>query len=217
MRVLIAEDHHLVRQGIRALLEKHSSIEVVGEAKDGREALAFTSQLLPDILLLDINLPHITGIEVARDIQELGLKTVVVMLSMYSDESLIRRAFQNGARGYLLKSSIAADLIEAVECAYRGEFYLSPDIRENFNLDELRQLHALSWSTAKTPHITPRERQVCQLIAQGLTNQAIARKLNISVKTVEKHRAHLMEKLGVQDMAGLMRAAFQQGLIFLDD
>lgn len=217
MRVLIAEDHHLVRQGIRALLEKKPSIEVVGEAKDGREALAFTSQLLPDILLLDINLPHITGIEVARDIQELGLQTVVVMLSMYSDESLIRRAFQNGARGYLLKSSIAADLIEAVECAYRGEFYLSPDIRENFNLDELRQLHVLSHSTARPLPLTPRERQVCQLIAQGLTNQAIAKKLNISVKTVEKHRAHLMEKLGVQDMAGLIRAALQQGLIFLDE
>jgi DNA-binding NarL/FixJ family response regulator len=217
IRVLIADDHHLVRQGIRALLEKNRDIEVIGEAKNGLEALALTSQLHPEVLVIDVNMPHINGIDVIRDVTSAGMKTACVILSMYSDESLVKRAFQNGALGYLLKNSIAEDLITAIEAVNHHQIYLSPELKDSIATEEITNIPYEPEPTAGAGALTNREREICQLVAQGLTNHAIANSLSISVKTVEKHRANLMLKLGVQDLAGLIREAIRQGIIFLEE
>jgi DNA-binding NarL/FixJ family response regulator len=218
IRVLIADDHHLVRQGIRALLERQPGIQVVGEAQDGQETLEIVAQLRPDVLILDINMPKLNGIEAARRITESRelISTEIVILSMYSDESLVKRAFRCGVRGYLLKKSITEDLIAAVQAASRHEIYLSPAL--DMVIDP-RMLEQQDFDRAETAfdRLSAREVQVCQLVAQGLTNNAIALTLGISVKTVEKHRANLMVKLGVQDIASLIREALRHGVVFLDE
>jgi two-component system, NarL family, response regulator NreC len=217
IRVLIADDHHLVRQGIRALLEKQPGFIVIGEAKDGLEALAFTTQLQPDVLLIDINMPYLSGIDVIKDINAEGIQTSSVVLSMYSDESLVKRAFQNGAKGFLLKNSIAEDLLAAIESAYDHKVYLSPELRHFFDSDSLLSMKEELNDGDSSSTLTAREREICQLIARGMTNQAVAKLLQISPKTVEKHRANLMMKLGVQDLASLIREALRQGIIFLEE
>jgi len=216
IRVLIADDHHLVRQGIRALLEKYPDIEVVGEAQNGHEALAFATQLKPEVLILDINMPEMNGIDVVSDLTAAAIPTSIVILSMYSDESLVKRAFQNGAKGYLLKKSIAQDLISAVRAASQKELYLSPELGEVIDIDEWLTSSKAFDIVDPVDQLSPREREVCQLVAQGLTNQAIAKKLNISIKTVEKHRSNMMSKLGVQDVASLIREVIRTGIVFVD-
>jgi DNA-binding NarL/FixJ family response regulator len=213
IRVIIADDHHLVRQGIRALLEKASDIQVIAEAADGREAVELVERLAPEVLVMDIAMPRLDGIQATRQIQDLGLATQVVILSMYSDEALVRRALRNGARGYLLKRSVSEELWLAVRAASRGETYLSPPISKSI-LDSLFQAEVEQNSVFD--RLTPREREVLQLIAEGHTNKAIAQILQISVKTVEKHRANLMSALNVHDLAGLVRIAIDHGLVFPD-
>ncbi len=215
IHVLVADDHHLVRQGIRALLERQSDIQVIGEAYDGQQAVKLVQETQPDVLVLDINMPLLNGIEVTRRVKEAGLHTQVLILSMYSDESLVKKAFQNGARGYLLKKSISDDLIEAIHSASLRQVYLSPELLglNSFNLT------GLEWEDEPGDlfdRLTARESEVCQLITQGFTNAAIAQQLKISIKTVEKHRANLMEKLGFQDVASLIREAIRHGVAFLD-
>jgi len=216
IRVLIADDHHLVRQGIRALLEKNPEVDVVAEAQNGQEALAFTSQIKPDVLILDINMPVLNGLEVTQDLTQAGIPSSIVILSMYSDESLVKRAFQCGAKGYLLKKSISDDLTKAVQAAWRQEFYISPELGQIKDIEEWLSLDGLQVLNETNDPLSRREKEVCQLVADGLTNQAIARSLNISTKTVEKHRSNLMNKLGVQDMAGLIREAIRNGIVFLE-
>ena len=214
IRVMVADDHHLVRQGIRALLEKQPGIEVVWEARDGQEALNYCIQIEPDVLVLDINMPRLNGIEVIQRLSEAQVSTRVVILSMYSDESLVKRALQNGAQGYLLKKSITEDLLAAIQAAKRGEKYVSPELayllEAGMAQDNAAEVDAFD-------RLSAREREVCQLVAHGLTNQAIAANLGISVKTVEKHRANLMVKLGVQDVASLIRESIRHGIVFLDE
>jgi DNA-binding NarL/FixJ family response regulator len=217
IRILIADDHHLVRQGIKSLLEKEPDIVIVGEARDGLETLAYVSQLHPDVVILDINMPHLTGIEVINDIHAAGIQTAVIILSMYSDESIVKRALRNGASGYLLKNSISDDLVAAIRAVHRQEFFLSPELESYFNPGELTKIHTLLEFDITTEALTDREREICRLIAQGLTNQAISKSLDISTKTVEKHRANLMAKLHVQDLASLIREAIRQGIIFLEE
>lgn len=211
IRVIVADDHHLVRQGIRALLEQAEDIQVVGEAEDGLQALRLVEQLTPDVLVLDIAMPGMDGLQTAEHIHALGKTTRTVMLSMYSDKASVRRALRSGARGYLLKRSVTAELLLAVRAADRGEIYLSPEISVTV-VDEL--LGAGTDQARPEDQLTPRELQVLQLIAEGRTNKAIAQILQISVKTVEKHRANLMAKLQVNDVAGLVRLAIEKGLIF---
>ena len=216
IRVILADDHHLVRQGIRALLERADDIEVVGEAADGQEAIELVQRLAPDVLVMDIAMPRLTGTQATERLRALGVATQVVVLSMYSDETLVRRALRSGARGYLLKHSVTEELLVAIRATVRGEIYLSPAISASL-LDEFLALQADSEERRPIDLLTPREREVLQLVAEGHTNTAIAQMMNVSVKTVEKHRASLMSKLNVHDVAGLTRIALKHGLIFIDE
>jgi DNA-binding NarL/FixJ family response regulator len=215
IRVIIADDHHLVRQGIRALLEKAGDIEVVAEAADGQEAVELVERLAPDVLVMDIAMPRMNGNQATERVRALGAVTQVVILSMYSDETLVRQALRSGAKGYLLKRSVTEELLLAVRAASRGEIYLSPAISESI-VAEFLTLQTDADASSPLERLTPREREVLQLISEGHTNSAIAQILTVSVKTVEKHRANLMSKLNVHDLAGLMRVAIKHGLILLD-
>jgi DNA-binding NarL/FixJ family response regulator len=215
IRVIVADDHHLVRQGIRALLEKADDIRVVGEAADGRGAIELVERLAPDVLVLDISMPRLDGIQAIKRIRTLGLATRVVILSMYSDTTLVRQALQSGARGYLLKRSLTEELLLAVRAASQGEVYLSPGISGSI-VDELMAARAGARGSGPSDLLTAREAEVLQLISEGHTNPEIAEVLTISVKTVEKHRGTLMAKLGVHDVTGLIRMAIKRGMIFLE-
>ncbi len=216
IRVILADDHHLVRQGIRALLEKSGDIAVVGEAEDGQEAVKLVERLVPDVLITDIAMPRQNGIQVCEQIRSLRLATQVVILSMHFEEALVRQALKYGAKGYLLKSSLSEELLLAVRAANRGEVYLSPAIT-HIVLEDFTSIQAATRETNPLDRLTLRERQVLHLVAEGLTNQAIARELNISVKTVGNHRLSLIKKLKVSSVAELTQIAIKHGLIFLDD
>jgi len=215
IRVIIADDHNLVRQGIRALLEKERDLIVIGEAEEGKEALRITSELRPDVLITDINMPNMDGIEVTRQIHNLNLATRVIVLSMYSSESLVKKVFRNGAIGYILKNSVTDELLQGVRSASRGEFFISPAITKEMEID-LETIRNDAAETDPFERLTQREREICKLIIEGNTNFAVAHKLGISVKTVEKHRANLMGKLKVRDMAGLVVEAIKHNLTFLE-
>jgi len=213
IRVVLAEDHHLVRQGIRALLEKDGEFEVIGEAKDGIEAVELTERLQPEVLILDITMPHLNGMEALKRIRALRMSTRVLMLSMHSDESLVCQAMRGGARGFLLKSSVAEELQSALRAACRGETFLGSEIPEGILDTALTSRN----SQGALERLTRREREVLQLLAESQKNAEIAHSLGISMKTVEKHRASLMAKLKVHDLAALVRFAIKHAVISLDN
>ena len=212
VRVLLAEDHHLVRQGLRALLEREPGIEIVGEAADGLEALRLIKDVRPDIVVMDITMPGLNGLEVLRRVRQRLPEVRVLMLSVHEGGEYILRALQAGASGYLLKRSLSAELLLAIRAAQCGEVFLSPAVSRTI---VTRFLQGISPEESRTPYdrLTPREREVFQLIAEGHTNQAIAHRLGISVRTVETHRANLMDKLDIHDVASLTRLAVQMGLV----
>ena len=212
MRVIVADDHHLVRQGIRMLLERADDIEVVGEAEDGLEAVELAERLTPDVLVMDVSMPRMNGTQATERIRALHLATQVVILSMHADETIVRQALRRGAKGYVLKRAVGEELLLAVRAASQGDTYLSPPIAHSI-LGEFLTLSGESEESSAFERLTPRERQVLQLLAEGNTNRGIAQELVVSVKTVEKHRASLMSKLDIHDLAGLVRFAMNQGLV----
>lgn len=211
INVIIADDHNLVREGIRALLEKAEDITVVGDAENGEVALALVQQHRPDVLVMDIAMPGMNGIQVLEQLREQGLPTHVVILSMYADEVFVRQALQNGAKGYLLKGSFKEELLLTIRAASRGATYLSPSVSESVLTP------TSSSSPSPADQLTPREHEVLQLIAKGHTNAEIADIMNVSIKTVERHRTNLMTKLDARNIVELIRVAVRYRLIVLDD
>jgi len=216
IHVILADDHHLVRQGIRSLLEKTGDIEILAEAENGQEAVKLTERLAPDVLVMDIAMPRLNGIQAAEQIRSLGLATQVVILSMYSDETLVRQALRAGVRGYLLKRSVVEELLLAIRAAIRGEIYLSPAISHMIMTEFLAGQSTIA-AASPFDQLSTREREALKLVAEGATNKVIAEAMHISIKTVEKHRTNLMTKLNVHDLAGLIRIAIKHGLISLDE
>jgi DNA-binding NarL/FixJ family response regulator len=203
--VLLVEDHQVVREGLRALLRNEPDLEVVGEAADGADALRVVEQLRPDVAVVDVGLPGLSGVEVTRRLVRSRPEVQVVILSMHDDAPTVDRALRAGARGYVLKGSGVAALCEAVRTVRRGEVYLSPGVSEYVLQGYLR-----ADAPEKDP-LSEREREVLQLVAEGFTARQIAERLGLKPKTVENHRAAIMDKLGIHTTAGLVRYALRTG------
>jgi DNA-binding NarL/FixJ family response regulator len=210
IRVLLADDHTLVRAGIRGLLAALSNVEVVGETGDGHEALRLVETLRPDIVLLDIGMPGLNGLEVAARLAKLDPPIRVVILSMHATEEYVLQALRAGAAGYLLKGSAVAELEVAIRAVARGDTYLSPAVSKRV-VDEY--VSRTGNATDPLKALTPRQREILQLLAEGHTNKEIAQRLSLSHRTVEVHRNQLMERLGVHDLPGLVRFAVRVGLV----
>ena len=211
--VLLVDDHTVVRQGFRSLLSAESDIEVVGEAENGRQAVQLTRQLSPDVVVMDIAMPQLNGLEATRQIVGAGLRAKVLMLSSYADDEYVQQSTEAGASGYLLKQSAADDLIKAVREIAQGNAFFSPSV-----LKRLLEFYRESCLKGRTSsqrggQLTSREQEVLQLVAEGQLNKQIAGALTISVKTVEKHRQQLMNKLNIHDIAGLTRYAVARGVV----
>jgi two-component system, NarL family, response regulator NreC len=208
----LADDHQLMRSGVRLMLERETDLAVVGEACDGREAVALVKSLKPEVVVMDIGMPNLNGIEAARQMTEENPQLAIVMVSMHSDESYVLRALKAGARGYLLKDSAEADLIKAVHAVAGGKSFFSPAVSKLLLDDYVRKLKRSGTEDAYDL-LTPREREVLQLIAEGKSNKDIANLLNLSVYTVESHRANLMEKLNLKGLPELILYAVRKGII----
>jgi len=213
IRVLLADDHVVMRQGLRALLAAEADIEIVGEADNGRQAIQLACRLAPHVALLDIAMPNLNGLEAARQILRRQPATRVLILSSYSDVDYVRQLVDAGAAGYLVKQTAAQELLEAIRSVHRGNGFFSPDITRR--LREQTRTAAAGGATAgkAADHLTTREAEVLQLIAEGRANKQIAADLGISIKTVEKHRQQVMNKLGIHDIAGLTRHAIARGMV----
>jgi DNA-binding NarL/FixJ family response regulator len=207
IRIVLADDHSVVRQGFRRILEAQADMEIVGEASNGREALETATKLSPDVVVMDVAMPELNGIEATRRMGDAAPRTRVLALSMHKDSVYVREILRAGARGYLLKDAVDEDLIAAVRAVARGEGYLSPGVADAV-LTDYRQ-HV----TDPIDLLTSREREVLQLIAEGKTNKEIATTLNLSVYTVDAHRGRIMEKLNLHSTGELVRFAIRKGLV----
>jgi two-component system response regulator NreC len=207
IRILLADDHAVVRQGFKMILAAQPDMEIVGEAGNGREALDLAGQLQPDIVVMDVAMPELNGIEATRRLTDLAPRARVLALSMHKDSVYVREILRAGARGYLLKDSISSDLLAAVRAVARGEGYLSPGVSDAVLNDYRRHV------TDPIDLLTSREREVLQMIAEGKTNKEIAVVLNLSVYTVDAHRGRIMEKLNLHSATDLVRFAVRCGLI----
>jgi len=218
IKVLVADDHTIVRQGLLALLNEQPDIEVVAEAEDGRDALKKCEKLAPDIVILDVGMPRLNGLEAARQIKKQNQAVKILMLTMHSDEEYIFETLRSGASGYLLKDAAATELITAIHSIYSGQSYLSPSVSHRVIENYIRRSEPpASDDSGSHKLLTEREREVLQLVAEGKTNREIADILNISIKTVDNHRTNLMNKLDIHDRAGLVRYAIRKGIITLTE
>lgn len=210
IRVTLVEDHTLVRAGIRSLLETASDIEVVAEAKDGREALQVVKDTPTDVIVMDITMPGLNGLEATARVKKAYPDVKILMLSMYANEEYVIQSLRHGASGYLVKDSAAPELEKAIHAVARGERYLG-----GAEATERVKRYVDSAKEIKDPleRLTPRQREILQLVVEGHKTREIASMLNVSVKTVETHRAQLMDRLGIHDVAGLVRYAIRIGLI----
>lgn len=211
--VLLADDHTVVRQGLRSLLAAEPDIEVIGEAENGRQAVQMAQRLQPNVAVMDIAMPQLNGLEATRQIIREGLATRVLILSSYGDDEYVHQLTEAGASGYLIKQTAANDLIKAIREAHKGNAFFSPSISKRL-LDYYREAYVRGKPMRRrSEQLTPREMEVLQLVAEGQVNKHIAAALSISIKTVEKHRQQLMNKLGIHDVAGLTRYAISHGVI----
>jgi DNA-binding NarL/FixJ family response regulator len=212
--VLLADDHGMVRDGLRFLLQAQQDIEVVGDAANGREAVHLVTRLRPKIVVMDIAMPELNGIDATRQIREECPTSQVIILSMYSDTERVQRALHAGARGYLLKESAGIELVRAVRTVYAGHAYLSQEIADQIVNDYVVHGKALEIPNS-LERLSPREREILQLVVEGKTSAEIAGILSLSAKTVDTYRSRLMDKLGIGNLPALVKFAIQQGLIEL--
>lgn len=214
LSIVLADDHNVVRHGLRVLLETELDCSIVGEATNGPETVRVCERLQPDLLVVDLMMPGLTGLEVARRMRQLSPRTRVVILSMHADESYVREALRAGATGYVLKEALSADFLQAVQYAASGRRYLSPPLSERAIEVYANQAADSSFDLYET--LTDREREVFYMAAQGKTSNEIAAQLGISVRTVDTHRSNLMRKLGLHTAVDLIRYAVKRGIIPLD-
>jgi len=213
VRVLLADDHKLVRAGFRAMLDSLGDVEIVGETGDGREALELIRQHRPDVALLDITMPSLTGLEVAARVANEMQNVRIIILSMHTTEDYIARAVRAGVSGYLLKNADPVELELALRAAVNGQMYMSPTVSKQLVEDYLRRMGP---DAGPEEQLTARQREILQLIAEGKSTKDIAVTLDLSIKTVETHRKDLMDRLGIHDVAGLVRYAIRAGIIKAD-
>ncbi|HEX6298538.1 MAG TPA: response regulator transcription factor [Burkholderiales bacterium] len=212
IKILIADDHGVVAEGLKHLIEAQADMRVVAIAADGREAVRLAREAQPDVVLMDLSMPELNGADAARAILERDPKCRVIVLSMYSDREYVRRALRAGAAGYVVKRSAAKEVVEAIRAVFGGGRYLSPRVA-----DVVIDDYADDKAADPLSRLSAREREVLQLLAEGRTGAEIAQRLSLSQKTVETYRARLVEKLGIRDVAGLVRFAIQRGLVSLDE
>ena len=211
--VLLAEDHMIVREGFRKMLELEADLEVVGEAQDGRQAIALGKKLRPAVVLMDIAMPRLNGLEATRQVLQALPATKVLMLSAHSDDAYVKNATESGAVGFLLKQTSAHDVCRAIREVHQGKTFFSPSISRRLDRLHPPSPDRMGVFNKKAAQLTSRELEVLQLIAEGKANKETAAELGIGTKTVEKHREHLMEKLDIHDTAGLTRYAISAGII----
>jgi two-component system, NarL family, response regulator NreC len=212
IRVLLADDHDVVRKGLRYVLERQPEMEVVGEAGNGREAVKLAEEMTPDVIIMDVAMPQLNGIEATAQIIKRNPRTMVIILSMYSDEGYLVRALTAGAKGYILKDSAESDLVRAVETVATGKPFFSPSIAQTLLEDYLQHLHRKNLQDSYDL-LTEREKEVLQLLAEGKSNKEVADLLNLSLYTVETHRSHLMQKLNLHNTAEIVLYAVRKKII----
>jgi DNA-binding NarL/FixJ family response regulator len=207
VRVLVADDHAIVRKGLRAAIEEDPSMQVVGEAGDGKAALAMISQLLPDIVVLDIDMPKLDGLGVARELRNKGLETSILFLTLHTDEDLFRAAIELGCRGYLLKDSATQEIVTSLRAVIAGQMFISSALAAK--LVRSNTPPAVNFKGDPSAHLTPAERNILRLIAEGKSSKEIGEELSIHYRTVENHRTNICRKLGIEGANALLRFALQ--------
>ena len=212
IRILLADDHTVVRDGLRAVLEKQADMTGVGEAADGRDSVRLAEEQSPDVVVMDIAMPNMNGIEATRRILAANPRTNVVMLSMHQDESYVLRSLKAGAKGYLLKDSLRSDVIEAIRTVSQGRSFMTRKVSRILQEDYIRQMERRGLEDSYDL-LTDREREILQLVAEGKTNKDVATFLNISLTTVETHRTHILQKLGLHSVPELILYAVRKGII----
>ena len=210
IRILIADDHGVVAEGLKSLVEAQTDMEVVGVVGDGREAVRLAREAQPDVIVMDLSMPELNGADATRAILQRDPRCRVIVLSMYAEREYVRRALKAGAAGYVVKRSAAKELVDAIRAVHAGQRYLSPRVADVVIDDYAEE------RDDPLARLSAREREVLQLLAEGRTGAEIAQRLSLSQKTVETYRARLVEKLGIRDVAGLVRFAIQRGLVSLD-
>lgn len=213
IRVVLADDHRIIREGIRNLLDQEPDIVVVGEASDGREVILKNQELQPDVLIMDITMPNLNGIDATRKIIKHNPETRIIALSMHSDHHFVAEMLQAGATAYLLKDCVYDELVQAIQLVCQGKTYLSPEVASLLVKDYRSQNRQSTAAKSKT--LSPREREVLQLMAEGHSTKNIAEKLYLSVKTIEAHRSQIMRKLDIHNVAELTKYAIREGLTSL--
>ena len=212
IRILLADDHTVVRDGLRALLEKQSDMAVVAEAADGRDSVRLAEEQAPDVVVMDIAMPNMNGIEATRRILSTNPRVAVVILSMHQDESYVLRSLKAGAKGYLLKDSLRSDVIDAIRQVAQGRSFLTKKVSRILQEDYIRELEQRGLDDSYDL-LTEREREILQLVAEGSTNKEVAGILNVSLTTVETHRTHILQKLGLHSVPELILYAVRKGII----